>query len=604
MAVKCFTASPVLIEPITKSPGLYFDNIGTLKFKVGHLSVVIPLDFSYLKPHINNLKDFLATTRFLCKQSEAFDEFECHNMLEPLTARFHDIIRDYESISHLIPKNNKRSAWFSGIGTAFKHLFGTLDEDDAYKYNDAITALQHNDKTLISLIKENIFVTTKTLTAFNETLSKVSINEARLNTAIENLSISISNITMLADKLAIKVKISSIFNILESSLITLSFRLEDIINSILLSKNNVLHPSVITPYQLFQELNDNHRHLPNSEEFPILLDLDHMHIIINTSDLTSYIIDNKIVFVLRIPLVNPEVYNLYHSIPLPIPHEINRPDSYATVIPNTKYICITRDKTKYCNLDNLLACKIISNSHFICEATNVYSTSANPSCESEIISKVISALPNQCVTRLFHGIIDIWQRLENNRWIYVQSKPSKLSIDCTNSDVYEVTISSTGILNLPKHCVGYCKYMQLYPKSNLKIDANVIKSDFSLINDSCCDLSKFQKTVSRAPPIILSNINLEQMRDADELLNKLDNVMLEKPHIVEYSTHYSITIIIVAITIILLILYKFCKPDNWMMKSLKLFINKQSKDQTEQNDTVHSVESESESIPLPRLRCG
>ncbi|VVC90597.1 unnamed protein product, partial [Leptidea sinapis] len=62
--------------------------------------------------------------------------------------RYEDIKREYNSISHLISSRNKRSAWFNAIGTAFRHIFGTLDEDDAIKYDQAIEYVQTDEKTL------------------------------------------------------------------------------------------------------------------------------------------------------------------------------------------------------------------------------------------------------------------------------------------------------------------------------------------------------------------------------------------------------------------------------------------------------------------------
>lgn len=117
------------VRPVDEEPGMYFNSIGLMKVRDGGLDIVIPMDVSFIKPHIDNLNAIFGTTRFLCR--DILENTECHNMLEPLTLRFKDAIRDFESISHLMPTQVKRSAWFSGVGTVFKHVFGTMDEDDA-----------------------------------------------------------------------------------------------------------------------------------------------------------------------------------------------------------------------------------------------------------------------------------------------------------------------------------------------------------------------------------------------------------------------------------------------------------------------------------------
>ena len=101
-------------------------------------------------------------------------------MLQPLSIRYEDIKRNLDALSHLMSKHNKRSAWFSAVGTVFKHIFGTLDEDDAEKYDNAINSFQNKQIKIASLMKENILITKSVLQSFNDTLRKIEVNEAIL----------------------------------------------------------------------------------------------------------------------------------------------------------------------------------------------------------------------------------------------------------------------------------------------------------------------------------------------------------------------------------------------------------------------------------------
>ncbi|XP_013163268.1 PREDICTED: uncharacterized protein LOC106114553, partial [Papilio xuthus] len=184
-----------LIEPVTTGPGIYFDPVGKLKLTNDDLHILIPIDISYIKPHIDNLISVIATARHFCQQSKNL-ESKCLNILEPMTPRLEDIIRDYESISHLITDRSKKSAWFSGIGTIFKHIFGTMDEQDAIKYSTAIHTLKGNDKKLSELMRDNILMTTTALLAYNDSLNSINKNEHRLNEALDALSCNIYNITL------------------------------------------------------------------------------------------------------------------------------------------------------------------------------------------------------------------------------------------------------------------------------------------------------------------------------------------------------------------------------------------------------------------------
>lgn len=610
-------AASNLVQPISSGSGIYFDYLGKLRIINGHLNVIMPIDVSHFQPHIENMNAILGTVRFLCSQK--YDS-ECQNLLEPLTIRYKDIEKQFDSISHLVDSRTKRGAWFGGVGTVFKHIFGTLDENDALKYDDAINAVQSNTKKLASLIKENILVTTSTISAYNNSIYKLKINEDSLNHAIDNLSITVNNLTLISNNLLTSVHFISIFNNLETSLLTLSFQLEDIVNAVLLSNMNVLHPSVITPHQLYRELADNYRHLPSKLELPLSLEINSIHTILNMSTTACYYLNRKIVFVLQIPLVTSLEFYLYHNIPLPVPHDSEKPNSFSLIVPSSKYIAITKDKAHYSSIDSLNTCKNINVEVYICEITNVFSSSVNPSCESEIISKVLSVLPVQCETKFIHGNLDLWKPLTNNQWIFVQTFSTKISLDCVDSELIEKLIIGTGILKVPKRCAVYCKSTQLFSNDNVyNISSPMFSfSNFNLINDTCCNQNKFIASINNVPSIKLQNIDLEKIKFnydsvAKSLVKDL-NKIIEEPHIIKYGAHYSTLTIFIILIIICVIIYKFYVkishsksysnsiPTNSTSDKPKVEFqtNKQTDDQLESHATIS--EDMPQTNPVPKIR--
>lgn len=574
----------------------------------GYLSVVIPIDISFIKPHIDNINSVIGTSKYYCQQTDVNDNSECHNMFQPISARYKDIVYNFESISHLVSRRTKRSAWFGGIGTAFKHLFGTMDQDDAIRYNNAIQTVENDQKEIAKLMKDNILITTTTLNSYKDTINKISINEQTLNSAVENLSLGLKNLTIVYDKLAVRSTLNRLLNILENSLLTLSFKLEDIINAIMFSKSNILYPTIITPKQLFNELVENYRFLPSAKELPVTLELDNIHIITNISELISYYMDNKIVFVLKIPLVNPTEYNLYHNIPFPVAHNMENVNSYATIIPSTKYIAIAKDKAFYCKLDNINSCKIIMNKFYVCQTTNIFSSLTATICETEIITKSLSSIPEQCETRFLKGNIESWQPLNNNKWIFVISKVSKISIQCQLSDGFETDIVGTGILNLPPNCIAYCKNTQLIPKYSIKIEIQPIITNFDLINNTCCNFKKFKELNLVISNTTLKHVNLESlMYDKEkysvETAKNLDNI-INKPHMILYGEYYSYTTIVITIVIISFILYKLCKSNTCLLILNNLSLKKQTIPNPSNPEICNEPQDDIslQSIPAPRIR--
>lgn len=556
------------LQPITSSSGIYFDYLGDVKISNGYLKILIPINISHFGPHIQNIRAALDTTRYLCNQTRIIEiDSICTNRLQPLTARYQDLETEFDSISHLIENRFKR-AWIGGIGSVLKQIFGTLDENDAIRYNDAIESVQNNEKHLASLMKENILVTTSVITSYNKTLNKIKDNEINLSEAIDKLSSNLKSISEQTNGLQIIFKVNQIFNNLETSILTLSFQLEDITNAILFSGQNVLHPAIMTSSQLYRELANNYRHLPRDLQLPLALDMNSIHYIISISTLVCYYINFKLMFILQVPLVNIKEYTLFHNIPLPTPYDSKEPNKFSMIIPNNKYIAMTKDKLHYCIFDDLKECKVVNPGNFICDVTNVYAADAMPTCESELLSKVIREVPKQCDTKFVYGKLDIWKPLMNNKWIFVQSEANKISIDCLNSKLYESTIFATGILTLPNKCIGRCRSTTIIPKYIINITSPVNNiPNFNLMNDSCCDLARFNNLIEDVSPIKLQNIDLDEFKSNKIALNALlDNLKKidNSPHIVRYGTHYSGLIIFILCLILMYLFYLafkcFCKP--------------------------------------------
>ncbi|XP_049882673.1 uncharacterized protein LOC126378392 [Pectinophora gossypiella] len=557
-----------VITPIHSNPGIYFNPMGHMKITNEDLNILIPVDVSFILPHLQNINSAIGTCRFLCQQNEVLEDIECHNSLQPLQSRYQDVMRDNVAISHLISKRSKRAAWFAGVGTVFKHVFGTMDEDDAISYNSALQTLQNKSERLTSLIEDNILLAKSAISNFNETINTINTNEARLNDAVEKLSLNLKNLSIISDVFNVRLSINEIINTIETSLLTLSFKVDDILNAILFAKSNVLHPAILNPTQLYNELINSVNNLPRYREFPIKIELDSIHKIMIISELSCYSVDNKIIFVFKVPLVHHMKYYLYQNIPLPVPHDSQNPSSYAMIIPTTRYIAISEDKTSYCTLSQLDQCKQIGSQLFICSKLNEYSsvdTSSN--CELEIITKSVVSLPKSCNSRFLTGKINIWERIKDDKWLYVQSENNKLSIEC-KTDLSEFSLSGTGILNLPDNCIAYFKNIRLLSKSSSKIYVNEVNSDFNIINDSCCNLDKYKSQLPSITYVNLTSLNIDSLsgikHKTDDLITELKSLK-NQPNITEtlYYTYPTLSVISV-LSIVLIVIYimlksKYCK---------------------------------------------
>jgi hypothetical protein len=556
---------PCLAEPsitqIAHSPGLYFDPIMNIHFYNDYWKVITYIDILTIEPHLLNIENSVKKTLDTCIHSNLNDFIHCKDLISPIEVLLQTSFIKFNSLSHIIsvdsPHRYKRSLEFGG--EILKFFFGTLDADDARKYDSAIDACQQSETELFKLIKENIHIVKSTINSFNSTITRLNKNEFRLNNQINSLNEMISQTTKNNNQLLYISKINNLVNIIQGSLLTISNFVDSILNAILFAKSNVLHPSIITPTNLLKELS-KHNHLMNNRiDFPVPLNIETIHTIIDIAKLTAYYYNKKIVFVIQIPLISPIKYSVYKLIPLPTPPNHNNSDSFILVYPTKPYLAITDDRLNYALLDSIRDCPKINNDYSICQLTTISSSNSNPSCETRLLTEVVLFLPKECNSKLLYGQIDIWHKLHNNEWIYVQSKTNKLTVKC-NDNIKDYSIVGTGLLKLTPDCIGYCKTLQFLPSTVSTFTyKNELVIDFDITQDNCCKEEIVNKTIPLLSPLSLNNIDLESLDHASHRLDGLEkeiNKFQQESHFVKYAHYYSGFTYFLIIIIMIFIIYK------------------------------------------------
>lgn len=553
------------ITPIVHSPGIYFEPVTSINFYNDYWKVVTHIELISLHPYLDNIETLLQKSEKLCNKIQLSDLIQCKEAFSPIDVLVQSNLIKLQSLSHITLSKSqskvKRSLEFGG--EILKFFFGTLDADDARKYDSAIESCKKSENELFHLMKDNIHVVKSTINNFNSTIYKLSQNEIKINSQIDNMNGILSQITKIDNELFYISRINSLLNIIESSVLSVSNLLDTTLNAILFSKVNVLHPSVISPLNLFNELSMHSNQLDKRLDFPLPLNVNNIHSIIDASKLSSYYYNNKIVFVLQVPLITSETFMVYKNIPLPTPHDESRVTrTFALIQPSDNYIGLSDNRIHYAMFNNLDKCKFISGNYSICELVSIFSSLGNPNCESKLLTEVTLSLPSQCFSKLLIGQIDIWQKLSNNRWIYVQSDPSKLTIKC-HDDIVDYSIIGTGIVKLTEECIGFSRTIQLMPSNSY---TNIIKSPlditFDITQDDCCKKEVFNKTLPHLTPINLSKINLESLKYASHHLDNLENEinkLQSESHFIRYAQYYSTFTYVLIILMFLFIGYKLYK---------------------------------------------
>ncbi|XP_075990317.1 uncharacterized protein LOC142985967 [Anticarsia gemmatalis] len=277
---------------------------------------------------------------------------------------------------------------------------------------------------------------------------------------------------------------------------------------------------------------------PRAEDPAVLQPAVSVTNIIDLSQLIAYYYNNKIMFVIQIPLINPTRFNVYKNLPLPTPQEGNNFLTYVLIHPSKLYIAITDDRLNYAMLDDITSCKSVNTNYMICPLPSILSTINNPSCESKLLTEVTLSLPDICHNKLIYGNINIWQKLNNGKYIFVQSKPNKLTLKC-NHNIKDYSLQGTGLLSLENDCIAYFRTLQFYPSHTYKrILPSQLSINYDITEDDCCKCNILNDSLHEISPVSLTNIDLESFKLAshklDSLENQINNVK-NQSHIIKYD---------------------------------------------------------------------
>lgn len=160
--------------PITVSPGLYYEKIGSLSSYSEHWKLVIYLDLGNYRDEYNIVTFYYQQVERLCVACHENNfTTECDSFQKTISDSLQNIKFQDQLILELlgVSKNTRllKRALFNAIGSVAKTLFGTLDSNDAEYYNAQIEDLKAGQQHLLNLFKQQTSIIKKhgAFTKFN-----------------------------------------------------------------------------------------------------------------------------------------------------------------------------------------------------------------------------------------------------------------------------------------------------------------------------------------------------------------------------------------------------------------------------------------------------
>lgn len=459
-----------------------------------------------------------------------------------------------------LPANKRiKRGLINGLGSIWKSISGNLDQSDADKYDKAIVQLNSNQQKLKHIAGQQLSLTDKALHVFNDSMTKLQHNQILLESRILQVDAAMKELKINDQNNYTFIMINTIFNQLIAALDIIAQILDNIENAITFAKLNVLHPSIITSDELKMELNNINSHL-KVNSLPYTLDEENLINYYSIISIKGYIHENKVVFILEIPLVESKVYNYYQLYSLPMLQQ----QIYKVIIPKTKYLTLSENQY---GLSNDI-CKEVSQMNFLCEDQILHqlTNSENDPCEVNLINfsnkyancKSINTLISK--TKI--------QKLSNNKWIVITVNETTATRKCKNNKD-NLSLHGTYVITVPNSCELSLGANTLGTSQN----SNPQLKHIELPNIQLRDRLDNENS-SIVVPIPLDDIQLNDLKEIELLIKDSGDQLKNIEPSVFHFNNISLYTVMLYVIIILIILYYF--KDLFPCLKKKILVKSQS----------------------------
>lgn len=561
------------------NPGLLPLKLGNAQNKVNTWTFIQIFDISGIIENFYVLTEqyerikraFDNNTTLANKYRKSFDN--SHNLVQSFENK---IITQILTLNPLLKHRQKRGL-IDGLGSIIKSITGNLDQNDARKYETAISTLSENQIKIKTLVKDQITLFQKSIQIFQDNIQNLTKNQKLLNNRIDTIEEALYAKEIEDANTYYLFYIEMILSQIITEFQSIYDILEKIETAITFSKINTFHNSIINPHDLLNEIKSISIHL-NDNKLPFEPKIENLLLFEKILEIKSYGKNNQTVFIIKVPIVEESKYNYYHLYALPV----NKNNSFKLIIPNGKYLIINEQNHYFSDTP----CTEIIPEEFICHEMDPIKTTEDSPCETQLL-KFNQNLSNCHLVPVKVNKLKI-QKIEANKWIVLSPEHTVASQKCDN-DYEKIPLRGTYLIELPPNCEININNNYLRNLDNIKRQfQNIVfpKLNFEILKD---------KVITNIKPIKLDEINLNEInsvKNALEIEEKKINTIEDQS--INFNTINGWTIItyIIILLIIIFVLFKLYKDKIFTRKK------KEERSKEEEEPPIHSSPN---SGPNPRI---
>lgn len=521
-------AEEAKLTPMTNNPGILPFKLGPSKIKQSDHIFVHYVDLDSIKENIEMVKNQIMTLEALVHDFGHDYRFRFASFHEYISDRYSSILDKYNSLS----RNRLRRALIDGLGTLIHSITGNLDQNDAARYDKAISALQKNQNEIAHHTNKAITLNNLFMENYNETISSLVKNQDKLNSKISEI---IRNTNISQQEFIDFVKLDSSYKLLEINIQTIFNTLSDLESAISLSTKHIAHHNLITFSNLEYFLTILRKHY--SSDQLITSDVKETRLFYRFLEISSYFSDNKLVFIIKVPIFYKDMFSYYYLFPIPTSNN-------TILIPEKSYLVMNENAYQYLETP----CDRVADTYYCQENTLLQESERNPNCVYKlIISQKLSPL---CQYHRIQVDQDIFEKINDEYYILISPNSTKFHIQCIHDEYLKT--KGAYLLSLPENCSASTEKVTF---TNIHTTFNGVPIKLFAFN--------LEETVVKNPlqPLKMENVNLKNLHSTIGYIEREQQpVILGNPDIRQHLLYWTTPLYVVFILIVSYVIYlKRCK---------------------------------------------
>jgi len=434
-----------------ENSGIYYEYISKIKLTTDTFKLITLVNTTNYEIKYNDLMEINNKTMTFCRAksignvSEICQQFSglINNTIAQLNKRFNT----YNNLkTHRIAKRGLVNV----IGSFQKWAFGILNEDDLIEIDEKIKAHSGQNKKTLDLINIQTRIVHSTLNNFNNITKTINENTIKLKTTLDQLICDVNNSIQNIQTIDISQTLTQHLIFFNLILTEFNQETEELIESIIWGQNGQLHPSMINPNTIINQLKEIEKILPKQLSIP--QSPERINNFLDFSKLLTIslnFMDTYLIYTIYIPLCELDSYVIYHITPFPVPIKNN---NYIFIKPSNEYLAISQDNEKFVIFthQDYLMCRH-SLDITICNPHNIIIRNTHDTCEVQLFIDPLN-LPVSCDVRHIKTSITFYKKLIlKNSWIYASHQLNTVTLVCPDNSKIP-NLFGTGILSINEAC--------------------------------------------------------------------------------------------------------------------------------------------------------